>query len=79
MAVHPEYPAEPYIWVLFDVNQPDTIGGPDVVAGMAARGFTIGGGYGKLKPVAFRIGHMGDHTVEELDTLLNNLEEVLLT
>ncbi len=58
---------------------PDAIAGPEVVTGMAARGFTIGGGYGKLKPVAFRIGHMGDHTVEELEILLHHLEEVLLT
>ena len=60
-----------------NIMLPEHIAGPDVVAGMKARGFTIGGGYGKLKPVAFRIGHMGDHTLEELDVLLQNLEEVL--
>ena len=27
-------------------------------------------GYGKLKGEAFRIGHMGDHTVERLQQLL---------
>jgi aspartate aminotransferase-like enzyme len=31
----------------------------------------IGGGYGKLSNSTFRIGHMGDHTVEELDGLLD--------
>ena len=30
----------------------------------AERGFVIGGGYGKLKATAFRIGHMGDHSVD---------------
>jgi aspartate aminotransferase-like enzyme len=35
-----------------------------------AAGFKIDKGYGDLKGVAFRIGHMGDHTAERLDTLL---------
>lgn len=41
------------------------------------RGWTIAPGYGKLKDATFRIGHMGDHTVAELDALLNVMEEVL--
>ncbi len=44
---------------------------------MKERGFTIGGGYGKLKETAFRVGHMGDHTVAELDAVLDALGEVL--
>lgn len=52
-------------------------GGPKIVKEMAARGFVIGGGYGKLKPNCFRIGHMGDHTVAELENVLNHLGEVL--
>ena len=51
--------------------------GPEVVREMRRRGFVIGAGYGKLKPRAVRIGHMGDHTVEELDRVLEALEEVL--
>ena len=51
--------------------------GTAVCAGMRARGWTLGGGYGKLKDATFRIGHMGDHTVEELAALLAELEEVL--
>jgi aspartate aminotransferase-like enzyme len=38
----------------------------------------IASGYGKLKDTTFRIGHMGDHTLEELDELLGVLEEILL-
>ena len=34
-------------------------------------------GYGKLKDSTFRIGHMGDHTVAELDAVLGALAEVL--
>ena len=59
------------------VELPEHLPGPRVVAGMKERGFVIGGGYGKLKPTAIRIGHMGDHTVEEVDALLAALEEVI--
>lgn len=51
--------------------------GSAVNSAMKARGFTISAGYGSLKETAIRIGHMGDHTVEELDTLLDVLREVL--
>lgn len=51
--------------------------GPDVTGGMAERGWVVGGGYGKLKESTFRIGHMGDHTVEELQALLEVLTEVV--
>ncbi len=59
------------------VGLPEGITGPSVVSGMKERGFTIGGGYGKLKETAFRVGHMGDHTVAELDAVLDALGEVL--
>jgi aspartate aminotransferase-like enzyme len=51
--------------------------GTQICAGMTERGWTLGTGYGKLKDSTFRIGHMGDHTVDELDALLVALEEVL--
>lgn len=51
--------------------------GPEVTAQLRQRGFTIGAGYGKLKDQTIRVGHMGEHTLEELNTLLNTLEEVL--
>ncbi len=57
---------------------PESIPGPEVTAAMLRHGYTIGGGYGKLKDNAFRIGHMGDHTLEELESLLGHLEEVLV-
>jgi aspartate aminotransferase-like enzyme len=37
----------------------------------------IGGGYGKMKDTSFRIGHMGEHTVTELEALLADLTEVV--
>ena len=51
--------------------------GSAVNAEMKARGFVISAGYGTLKDASIRIGHMGDHTVEELDVLLDTLREVL--
>lgn len=59
------------------VALPEGVEGPSVVAGMMERRFVIGGGYGKLKSTTFRIGHMGDHTLEELEAVLQALEEVL--
>lgn len=47
-----------------------------VVADLRARGFVIGAGYGPLKETTIRIGHMGDHTLDELDALLAELTEV---
>ena len=51
--------------------------GSAVTAALKQRGYTIASGYGALKDATIRIGHMGDHTVAELDTLLKELEQVL--
>lgn len=48
-----------------------------VVADLGDRGWVIGGGYGKLKESTFRIGHMGDHTIDELESLLEVLTDVM--
>jgi aspartate aminotransferase-like enzyme len=50
---------------------------PGFIAGLKARGFEIGNGYGKLKNETFRIGHMGDHTEAGLERLLAAADEVL--
>ncbi len=41
------------------------------------RGLLIANGYGKLKGETFRIGHMGDLTLEDVDTLLKTADEIL--
>lgn len=51
--------------------------GSQIVAAMKARGFVITAGYGDKKDTMIRIGHMGEHTVEELDVLLEALAEVI--
>jgi len=49
---------------------PERVSAESIVKGAAARGFVIGGGYGKLKQRTFRIGHMGDHTMGGLGNCL---------
>lgn len=49
----------------------------EVVAEMLDRGWVIGGGYGPLKESTLRIGHMGDHTMDELEDLLAVLTDVM--
>lgn len=51
--------------------------GSEIAARLKKRGYTIGSGYGKLKDATIRIGHMGDHTLEGLNRLLAELEEVV--
>ena len=56
---------------------PDGATSDRIVAGVAAEGFTIGAGYGKLKSETIRIGHMGDHTLAGLKLCLEACERVL--
>lgn len=41
------------------------------------RGMMISNGYGDLKDKTFRIAHMADTTVEEINILLNTIDEIL--
>jgi aspartate aminotransferase-like enzyme len=43
---------------------------------MKKRGYTLGGGYGQWKDTTFRIGHMGDISVADLEAMLDELAEV---
>ena len=44
---------------------------------LAERGMTLSNGYGKLKEETFRIGHMGDNSLADLETLLAAIDEFL--
>jgi len=59
------------------VKVPPKLTGSGITAALKARGFVIGSGYGPLKDATFRIGHMGDHAVAELDVLLAEIESVM--
>ncbi len=59
------------------VATPKGLSGVEVTRRMAEQGYTIAAGYGALREATFRIGHMGDHTVAELDALLAQLSDVI--
>lgn len=59
------------------IRLPGGVAGPAVTRGVKDRGWVIGGGYGKLKPDTIRIGHMGEHTLDELEGVLGVVAEVL--
>jgi len=44
---------------------------------LKGRGFQISNGYSELKEKTFRIGHMGEHTLEGVEALLQAMDEVL--
>jgi aspartate aminotransferase-like enzyme len=48
-----------------------------LVKGLAAKGYTIGGGYGGWKASTFRIGHMGQVQESDLDGLFSVSDEIL--
>ncbi len=58
------------------VTMPPGVRAPDICSAMRARGYVIATGYGPAKDDMVRIGHMGDHTLSELDALLDVLTEV---
>jgi aspartate aminotransferase-like enzyme len=59
------------------ITLPGGLRGSDVCGAVWAQGYVIAPGYGKAKDDMVRIGHMGDHTVPELDALLEVLTGVL--
>jgi predicted phosphoserine aminotransferase len=61
------------------IKLPSGVKGPDVVAAVKAKGWVIGGGYGKMKDTSIRIGHMGDHTVQGVEGVLGVVEETFVS
>ena len=59
------------------ITLPERVTANAMVRAVTARGYTIGGGYGKVGERAVRIGHMGDHTVETLRGCLHACEGAL--
>ena len=59
------------------VTVPEAITGTHVVRAVGARGFVVGDGYGAVKARTFRVGHMGDHSLDGLARCLEVCEEAL--
>jgi aspartate aminotransferase-like enzyme len=70
LAADPEH-ASATVTALAPVLPPETIR-----TEMKKRGYTLGGGYGQWKDTTFRIGHMGDIPLEDLEAMLDVLAEV---
>jgi len=59
------------------IRLPEGIATRELREATLARGITVGGGYGKLSETTFRIGHMGDHTVDGVKRCLVACETAL--
>jgi len=59
------------------LRPPAGVAAPELVKKLAARGFTVGGGYGDWKPTTYRIGHMGEVRLADLEALLATIDEVV--
>lgn len=59
------------------ITLPDGCHALDVVARVADAGFIVATGYGPMRERTIRIGHMGDHGVEDLGRCLNAVGGVL--
>jgi aspartate aminotransferase-like enzyme len=59
------------------VMLPEGLTTKEVREAIGARGFTVGGGYGQLSETSFRIGHMGDHSVEGVKRCLQVCETAI--
>lgn len=59
------------------IRMPEGRSGSAVTSTLKSKGFVIASGYGAEKDLMIRIGHMGEHTIEELDVLLDALGSVL--
>jgi predicted phosphoserine aminotransferase len=59
------------------IRCPDGWTGPKLAAAVRQRGYEVATGYGRMKEDSFRIGHMGDHSPDALEGLLEVLTAVL--
>ncbi|HEY9419868.1 MAG TPA: hypothetical protein VIW92_00495, partial [Thermoanaerobaculia bacterium] len=50
-----------------------------IVKGLAREGYIVGGGYGDWKPTTFRIGHMGEVRISDLNPLLVQINQIVET
>lgn len=64
-------------WTVSCLRVPNGTSGRAIVRRVAEAGWTIGTGYGPLKESTLRIGHMGDHTREGVEAVLEVLEEAV--
>jgi len=59
------------------LRPPEGVSAEKLKNALSSGGWTIGGGYGKLKAETFRISHMGDIDAESLARLLSEIDSVI--
>lgn len=59
------------------LQAPDGFNIAKLLAQIKHRGFEISPGYGPLKDKTFRIGHMGEHTPDDVKELLNAMSQLI--
>jgi len=59
------------------ISLPRGMNTKEVREAITKRGYTVGGGYGQLAETTFRIGHMGDHTIDGLKRCLHECEAAI--
>ena len=59
------------------INKPEGLDLADLNAFLLRRGMRIAGGYGPIKPTTFRIGHMGELRVADVEALLAAMDAYL--
>lgn len=72
------FPDERYMSnTLTNIKNTRNIDVADLNKKLGERGFQISNGYGKLKDKTFRIAHMADCTMEDIQEVLKNIDEIL--
>ena len=66
-----------YAWTVTAIALPPPLAPAAVRDGLKARGIFTAGGLGKFQPSGFRIGHMGDIRLDDVERTLAALREVL--
>lgn len=59
------------------VRLPSGMSAKEVREAVNKLGFTVGGGYGQLSDTTFRVGHMGDHSLDGLRRCLHACENAI--
>jgi len=68
---------ERYAWTVTAIALPPHLTPAAVRDGLKSRGIFTAGGLGKFQPSGFRIGHMGDTRLDDVERTLAALRDVL--
>ncbi len=66
-------------WTVSCLRPPAAIAAATLVGSLAARGYRVASGYGRWKSSTFRIGHMGEIGLDDLDALLEVIDQIVST